>query len=191
MKVVLLNEEWEEKYTFFLLQQTETLVYVGNKYRKLLKKFLKEQDYYFMAVEKDDILGVFPSFLKNNSHLGNILNSLPFYGSNGGIIEYKGNCNVRKILLEAFYSLAREKNCISSTIITSPFEKDVNFYEKETKFTYKDERIGQITQLPDNNGDVSEKILRMIDEVRRRNIRKAVKNGIVVKENFSEEIWGD
>ena len=183
-----MDKKWESKYEDFLMNNEKTLLYVSNKYRKLLKQFLGAKDCYFLAVKNGEIVGALPAFLKVNSELGNVLNSLPFYGSNGGVIELRGDYYVRKILLAEFYSFAKDNKCISATIITSPFEANIEFYEKETNFTYKDVRIGQITQLPENNGDVSEKIMRMVDGVRRRNIRKAIRNGIVVKEEFSEEI---
>jgi len=79
------------------------------------------------------------------------MNSLPFYGGNGAIIEHEGRYEAEKMLLDEFYAFAKKNRCISTTIISSPFEADNEFYEKETDYAYRDERIGQLTKLPPKN----------------------------------------
>ena len=75
MKILLLDNKWKDKYDSFILENETTLLYISNKYRELLRAFLKVQDCYFLAVEKGDILGVFPAFLNNVSKLGSVINS--------------------------------------------------------------------------------------------------------------------
>jgi GNAT acetyltransferase-like protein len=189
MKIELLEEDRFNAYERFLLQNKGTLLYVSNNYRKLLKDFLKAEDYYFLAIGNDnEIKGALPAFLKQNDDHGNILNSLPFYGSNGGIIEYEGNDEVKKLLLSAFDSFAQERKCAATTIITSPFENDIGFYEKEIDFGFQDKRLGQLTKLPNASNDVGSEIMNMIDGVRRRNIRKALKSNIEIKDGNDLDI---
>lgn len=181
MKIVFLNKELEKKYDDFLLKSENTLFYASSKYRKLLKEFLKTEDYYFVALDdKNQILGVLPSFIKRNKKFGNVLNSLPFYGSNGAIIEHNNNITVRQNLIYSFYSFAQKQNCISTNIITNPFEKDVSFYEKNTNYTFIDKRIGQLTELQIDKNFIEEDLMKKFDSVRRRNIKKAQKHNIKV-----------
>jgi hypothetical protein len=185
MHVTTLNKEHEEEYERFLLDSKTTLLYASNKYRKLLKKFLEAKDNYLIALdEQGKIRGALPAFLKINEQYGNVLNSLPFYGSNGAIIEHTGDYKIKRLLLDEFYSFASENNCKSATIITSPFETDTDFYEKETGYTYRDERIGQLTRLPDNSSDIADILVKSFDEVRRRNIRKAQRNDISSSDEY-------
>ncbi|MCL4440967.1 MAG: hypothetical protein M1609_10385, partial [Firmicutes bacterium] len=118
MHIVFLNKELEEAYEKFLLEQSNTLFFFTNKYRRLLKEFLKVEDYYFLAIDNESkIIGVLPSFLKRNDTYGHVLNSLPFYGSHGGIIEFSGKETVKQELLKAFYAFAQTNQCISTTLI--------------------------------------------------------------------------
>lgn len=189
MRIELLEESRFEAYERFLLRDRRTLLYVSNNYRRMLKEFLKAEDYYFIAVGGDnEIKGVFPSFLKRNDECGNILNSLPFYGSNGGVIEHEGDYEVKRSLQSAFDSFAGEKGCVATTIITSPFEKDIDFYERESGFSFKDERVGQLTRLPAHTGDIGGGVMGAVDGVRRRNIRKAQKEGVKVRDGGGPDI---
>ena len=176
----MLEEKYNEAYEEFLLKSAITLFYASNEYRKLLKSFLPIEDYYFIAVnEKREIVGALPSFLIRGKEMGNILNSLPFYGSNGSIIEYENNGKVKEALLGAFQQFGHNNNCISMTIITSPFEKDLDFYETNLKYDFRDQRIGLITRLPKNGPYLSDELMRLV-HYKTRNIRKALKTGVTV-----------
>ncbi|MFX0196987.1 MAG: peptidoglycan bridge formation glycyltransferase FemA/FemB family protein [Candidatus Hodarchaeota archaeon] len=178
MNVEFLTKEREAEYDNFMLKSGSTLFYASNKYRKLLKSFLEAEDFYFLAIDGGQIVGALPAFLKRNRRVGHILNSLPFFGSNGGIIEHEGRPDAKKALLNAFNGFASTHNCISTTIITSPFEADVGFYDKEIGFSHRDERIGQVTSLPPKADTFPEALMNKFDGVRRRNIRKALKSGV-------------
>ena len=149
VRVELLNPQDESAWDSFVLQGASTLLYAGIKYRNLLSRLTGATPLYFTAKnEGGDICGVLPSFALQHEKYGPVLNSLPFYGSNGGIIEHAGDLSVRQALLSAFNELAAESRCVSSTLITSPFESDIAFYERESRFTFRDSRIGQVSPLP-------------------------------------------
>ncbi|HWY12481.1 MAG TPA: GNAT family N-acetyltransferase [Bacteroidia bacterium] len=184
MKIKILNSSLEKQYSDFLLQYPETLLYTSNKYRLLLKQFLKEEDIYLMAIDdKDEVKGVLPAFLKKNGGFGNVLNSIPFYGSNGGVVEFENNESVRNLLIEEFYKLAKQYNCVSTTLISSPLYPMEDFFEKTTDYTLKDSRIGQLTRLPEFSDDVDGSVMKIIHYKTRNLIRKAQKMEI----SFSDE----
>lgn len=190
VRIETLDDAREEEYEKFLLMSPETLFYVSNQYRKFLSSILDAEDHYFLAIDDSDkIVGALPAFITRGAKHGSVLNSLPFYGSNGGIIEHEGSREVRIALLRAFDSFAEANKCVASTIITSPFEKDCEFYEHEATWSYRDERIGQITPLLQEVQHVGEELMNSFDGVRRRNIRKAVKSGIEVLEDSSMEAF--
>jgi hypothetical protein len=183
MRVEFLEEYSEAEYDHFLLKSNTTLLYASNKFRKFLKDFLGADDYYLLVSNRHgEIIGILPTFLMRNDKCGNILNSLPFYGSIGGIIEHHTKYEVKKILLNAFDDLAKSHNCMCSTIITSPFETNIDFYQSAIQFDYRDERIGQLTRLPQGGEEISETLLSRFESVRRRNIRKAIKKGVSIQD---------
>ncbi|MGE5329818.1 MAG: peptidoglycan bridge formation glycyltransferase FemA/FemB family protein [Deltaproteobacteria bacterium] len=142
-----------------------------------------------MALDEDDkVLGILPSFLKDNGNFGAVLNSLPFYGSNGGVIEYEGNELVKEQLINAFYALAEGKNCVSATIITSPFEENINFYDEKVCFTFKDNRVGQLTKLPTYTEEIENDLFNIYHYKTRNTIRKAKKEKVRVSSDYSDDI---
>jgi hypothetical protein len=82
------------------------------------------------------------------------------------------------VLLDAFYTFAQEEDCASSTLITSPFESDNAFYEEETAYTYRTERIGQITKLPVDGPALDDRLMALFHTKTRNMIRKARKSGV-------------
>ena len=190
MQIKLLDESLETAYTDFLLSRPNTLYYASNKYRKFLKEFLNEEDNYFIALDDNGaIRGVLPAFLKRNKEYGNVLNSLPFYGSNGGIIEYDNNPEVRKALVNEFYLFAQQNKCVSSTLVSSPLDAMETFYEEATSYSYKDSRIGQLTPLPQKPADIDGATMKIIDSKMRNLIRKAQKLEIKVESEENNEYF--
>ncbi len=181
LRIEILTDEMEHHYTQFLLTHPSTLLYVSNKYRKLLHLFLKAQNYYFIALDENDrIVGALPSFLHCTQKDGNVLNSLPFYGSNGGIMEFNNNVEVKRLLINEFNAFAQNNNCVSKTIVTSPFETDIEFYNKQLDYTFLDKRLGQITKLPLSNYSDDAQLMGIFHSKTRNLVRKAQKSAFVV-----------
>jgi hypothetical protein len=150
-----LGEADEADYSRFVLRSERTLLYHSALFRRLLREVVDAEDWYLVVRDGDGaIVGALPSFLRRHPRRGAVLNSLPYYGSNGGILEFDGALDVRRALLARFDALARDTGCVSSTIVTSPFEEDPRFYETEVRFDLRDERRGQVTALPDASADV-------------------------------------
>lgn len=175
-----LNEGNEEEYSAFINGFEDSSLYASLPYRNLIEAFTKAQPYYFIAKnEKDIIVGVLPIFM-HVSDEGNILNSLPFYGSNGGVISVPDNDEVKQFLLKGFNDFAMKNNCCSSTIISSPHDKNLSAYEKYASATFVDERIGQLTPVPKIKEDVDTEVMTFFHSKNRNMIRKAQKSGVIV-----------
>lgn len=185
-RIIILDDNLEGEYEKFILEFDKTMIYASSKYKKLLREFLAADDVYFVAIGAGgEIVGVLPTFLKRDNIVGNIINSLPFYGSNGGVITHDQTGMVTKELLDSFYEFAVQHKCISSTIIVSPFEKDLSQYEDKNRYTYRDSRIGQITLLPAMTADVSDVVMNTIHSKTRNMVRKAEKSGVVVQRDLT------
>lgn len=183
MQVETLTAANEQAYEEMLRQEEHTLLYASLKYRNLLRRYLGAEEYYLIAKQTDKIVGVLPLILKRNSTYGNVLNSLPFYGSNGGVIVASTVPDpepIFKALLNAFHSLARETETVVATIITSPFDRYAQLYEKYLPIKFRDSRIGQISYLPPPGSNFEEVIMNRIHRSKPGDIRKARKKGLSV-----------
>lgn len=185
MRIQILDTGLEEKYENYILKKATNLFYASNKYRNLLKEFLRADDYYFIALDSNEnIAGVLPSFLKSSGY-GNVLNSLPFYGSNGGVICNDGDYKLTSLLLNEYYDFAKHNNVISATVITSPFEDNIEYYDNHLDYTYKDTRIGQFTKLPMDDSNIENDLFDVFHYKTRNSIRKAQKLNVLITSEYS------
>jgi hypothetical protein len=194
LNIEILTEKYEEDYTNWLLSVDNSLLYASLPYRNFLKLVLdNSRPLYLLAFEQDRIVGALPAFLKLNTQIGNVLNSMPFYGSNGGPIvssQVAQKAIIQKALLDAFLSLAHENQVISSTIISNPLDPLVKFYYSDSQAVLRDERIGQITSLPNNPGSsemIEEALMGRFHKKTRNAIRKAQGSRVVVRHTDSLE----
>jgi len=197
-KLDTVNIEDLKKLNDFLLSESSSLLYVSADYISLLENYLENTltELWISTNDTNEVIGYFPIMFRLNSSFGNVCNSLPFYGSNGGItVSSKLNLakknNVRKELLNAVLKSTKEKNCISVTFITNPLESDFNeWISKNFVYQLTDERIGQLTPLPSfETNDLEKALMNLYEDPRPRNIRKALKENIIVYSSHSDEAF--
>lgn len=165
----------EPAWDAFLRSRERALFYASLPYRDLLARVLGARPHYLVALDGDSVCGLLPCFAASHSAWGTVLNSLPYYGSNGGFIT-DGRPEVARALAAAFVELDRGLGCSSSTVITSPFDVDLSVFEQGLEPSFVDDRIGQVTPLPT---DATEEVLfALYDDTARRNVRKARKSGV-------------
>jgi len=185
MLVKTLSKNEEGFCDQFLRKDDAVLLSYSLKFRDLIKSLSKSEDKYLIVEEEGKIVGALPVFIKINNQCGNILNSLPFYGSHGGVLicpdlPSDKYAKAKTSLLEKFYQMEKDYDCVSSTIITSPFENDLGFYEKNCSYTHRDSRIGQITKLSSNDKGLDENLMALFHSKTRNMVRKACKNDIQI-----------
>ena len=168
----------ENDYESFVLSFPSSLLYQSMSYRHLIEETIHGQSRYLIAVnEENQIVGALPAFMSDDKGLGRTLNSLPFFGSNGGVITGDNTGLVAKKLLNEFNRIAKESHCVSSTIITSPLDSSIAIYEEEYDHDFKDKRIGQITALPKYHENLEDNLLAIYHPKTRNAIRKAERSG--------------
>ena len=86
IEISLLRSSEEKSYTTFLKNSNESMFFHSVPYKNLLEEFLSVKSFFLIAKEKEQIIGALPLFLKKNEAYGNIFNSSPFIGSNGGFV---------------------------------------------------------------------------------------------------------
>jgi hypothetical protein len=131
--------------------------------------------------EKGDCRGVFPMFLKRNERYGNVINSLPFFGSNGGIVAKCGEAT--NALMEYFLGYLNDSEAVAYTIVSSPFdsEKKQAFYRSKLSRPKISERLGVLTQLVENGDDLETKLLTSYHQKTRNIVRKAKRSELCVE----------
>jgi hypothetical protein len=190
VEIKLYTDELKNSYNNFLNISKNSMFYHSLSYRKFLKEtFSNCEDYYFCAFIENEIHAVLPIFVQPGK-FGNVLNSLPFFGSNGGII-YRGEklnevCKIN--LLKSLEQLCKMKKAFSCTIIDNPFEKDQSIYKLFNANLYE-KRTGQITKLPvcENEVDCKEKLLKLFHSKTKAMIRKGLNSNFkIVVDNSLE-----
>jgi len=172
MEVKILTKKDHNNYVNFLNELNQFLFYYSLEYKKFICSILKCKSIYLIAKKNEKIEGALPLMIKDGN-LGKIINSLPFYGSHGGIL-YK-NEKAKDSLLKAFKKIEQKKIISSCTFIENPFEN----YETKSivSYNYSDTRIGQITFF--KNLQIDE-LMNKFHYKTRNMIRKAQKNNISI-----------
>ena len=121
MRIEILNEALYFKYEEFIKSFEYGLFYYSIKYKDFLEELLQCKSNYLLVIDKDEnIQAILPLMIKEGK-FGKIVNSLPYYGSNGGILSRNN---------QAFEFLLNEYNKISnevagSTYITNPLQENI------------------------------------------------------------------
>jgi hypothetical protein len=160
-------------YDSYLLRHPGSLLYQSSRYRRLLGRLLECEDHTLVAVEGGSIRGVLP-LMRAEGESGKVYNSLPYYGSNGGVLADDGE--VVRRLVAAYDDLALAEETAAATTVENPF---VPFDASALAHNLADERIAQFTELSAEQAD-EEALLRCVDGSARRNVAKAVRSGVTV-----------
>lgn len=108
---------------------------------------------------------------------GMVVNSLPFFGSNGGIIAE--DPGAASILNDWYNTFAKGTNIASSTLVSGPFDTE-SFY-RGVAHNRTDSRIGQFSHI--GFGQDFETLMRGFHYKTRNMIRKAEKSGVNVSKD--------
>jgi len=188
VRIEQLSSQDIEEYNTVIRMSNHGMRWHTLKWRKVLQRFTETMPIYLVAKLNGNIVGVLPSFLKKNAKYGNVINSLPFFGTHGGPVvksTIENQLQIKRRLLLAFKDLAKENDCISSTLITTPFENSSNFIQETLKPDFTDSRITQITTFHKTD-NIEKTIMNTVEKRCRNAIRKAQKSGIEVK--FAEDM---
>lgn len=168
-----LSDRWKSAYSHFLKEFDDSLFYYSDSYRRFLEDLLDCQSTYFLACEGDEVAGVLP-LMEISGRWGKVINSLPFYGSNGGFLTKSDRA--QKILAAEFNKVAEDAEVLSAVMIEHPGHP---VPEALIRYNLEDERIGQITDLHEL-AESESALASLIDSSARRNIRKAERAGVKV-----------
>jgi len=186
-----IDQQDKEMYSDFINHSPDSSYFSRYEYLELIAAITGGKIVIFFAMQDDnEVIGVLPAIVKNGKW-GAVVNSLPFYGSNPGIVVKKENNwsigafrEVKKFLLDAFW---QTPGFFSATLIEPPFEKDGDLYDQHSA-TFMDHRTGLITFLPSSQSE----ILDLYHSKTRNLVRKAEKAGVkVISNHLLPEVKSD
>lgn len=173
VEVLPLDDRLSDATDAFLLTQREALAAHSLSYRRLLQAVLECDATYWLAMEEGRVTGMLP-LTSHDGPFGRVLNSLPFFGSVGGVLASTRAASTA--LWRRFDQLASMSDVAAATVICNPL---IDQPTPPVDHDFVEERIGQVTWLPAAD-DAAEAVLALIDGSTRRNIRKAQKSGVSV-----------
>lgn len=183
MKIELERTIDYDPYDTFIRKIKNSTFYQSAKHLKFLEDLLDSKAMAISAKENDELVGILPFFVKETKY-GNVLNSLPFFGSYGGILS--NHYEVQKNILELLNNFNKENELLSSVIIANPF-KNNEAYNKIYKHDIKEERLIQCVSLKNKSQDT---LWNELEQRVRRSIRKSEKNQVSVNtEDVNEQIF--
>ena len=172
-----LDKSSYEAYDQFIRKHPELLLYYSLNYKKLLESFLTcDSEYLIAKNEKNEIQGILP-LMKKEGKYGSVYNSLPFYGSNGGVFGV--NDKAIDSLLTRYNEIASSDKTACSVYIENPFYK-IN--HGVPLYNYLDHRIGQISPIAFND-KVEEALMNSFHTKTRNMVRKSQKSEFKVQIN--------
>lgn len=176
MHLIELNPDYFTKYEEFLERHEGAMIYYSTKFKRFLEKITNSISNYYLAVdEKNEIQGILPLMIKDGRY-GKILNSLPYYGSNGGILS--ASKEATRMLLDKYIELCDSQEFASSTLIENPL--DLNYDYDQIPSNEHDYRIGQLTDISGQFIGLEDLMIKF--HYKTRNIiRKALKSGVHIE----------
>jgi hypothetical protein len=168
----------EEPLRAFVDAHPEGVIYYTPQYRRFLLATLGPgcRCLYRVARRDGAISGVLP-LLAYDAPFGRVLNSLPFFGSNGGALA--ADAESEAALRGDYERLARAPGVACATWVPHAFLQNA-----APDHDIEDERIAQWTVLPET-GD-RDALLGLIESSARRNVAKAARLGVTVHETEAE-----
>ena len=152
----------------FVAAHPEGLIYYTAPYRRYLLEIAGGECRSLVALAGGRVVGVLPLMLKQGP-FGPVLNSLPFFGSNGGVLAADAEA-------EAALVAGYDREAAAATVaiwIAHPFMDTA-----APRHDLTDERIAQWTRLPAGGA-----LPTGIEASARRNIQKAQAAGVTVRES--------
>lgn len=183
----------DKDYSELLNSCTDALFFHTPEYLQLLANHLDASVLIFISYT-DGVAQVALPFLQKEASKGKVLNSLPYFGSNGSFVVPDANKNreenLKKELLEYVTGWCKSNAIVSVNIVTNYFvQQDKEWYEQHYKPDFVSVRYGQVTPLPLYTEQYEEKLLHLFEDPRPRNIRKALKSGIQIVKDETQEAW--
>lgn len=170
----------QSEYNNFVFNNINSTFYQSLHHIMFLERILQIKAKFIVKKKNSEILGILPFFEKKTEY-GKVINSLPFFGSYGGIISTDNI--TKKEIIKYFNIINKYDDVISSVLIENPFYQD-NCYNKYFNHNLIEERLTQCTIL---NGENKNSLMKKFEKRVRWSIKKCEKNFIEVNNVADDE----
>jgi hypothetical protein len=119
MNIEILDEKKYEQYEQFVKQFEGGLFYYSIKYKNFLEELLDCESQYYIVVQNEKILAVYPLMFKDGK-FGRVYNSLPFYGSHGGLLSIDEKAS--KLIIDTINEISSHGNTATNMYVANLFE---------------------------------------------------------------------
>jgi len=175
MKVEI-EENFEiNEYDEYLNSLSNTPFTLSRNHLLLLQDILKSKTIFVTAKENQSLIGTIPFFVKKGTH-GIVVNSLPFFGSHGGVVS--SNNQIMKKMIQKFNEYNNENDVLSSIIISNPFSNNEEIYQKHFNFVHHEKRFTQCSIL---NNETKDTLWDKLEKRVRWTVKKCLKNSVSVE----------
>jgi hypothetical protein len=162
----------ESAYSAFVDKSETSLLFQSLPYFKLIQELTSSEQETLLAIDEEgSIVGVLPLLAMSGGY-GMVLNSLPYYGSNGGIISKDEDA--AKLLLESYNDIVGNAQIAASTLVENPLDEPM--LVDLVKHSVIDSRIGQFTSI-DYTSEIEAQLMESFHCKTRNMVRKAQKSG--------------
>lgn len=174
MRIEILTPDLYEAYERLLLTQPGSLLYQSVRYMDMLVELLGCRQRTLLAIRYCGEVAAALPLMSSEGPYGTVFNSLPFYGSNGGLIG--NDPDACAILTNEYNAMVEDRNVAAATVIENPLlEAGARGFRHELI----DERIGQFTPI-EYPSEHARALMASFHYKTRNMIRKAEKLGIKV-----------
>jgi hypothetical protein len=162
-------------FTEFVRHHPEGMFFYSPSYLRFLENTIGAIPQHLLAKENSQITGILPLF-KKNGPWGVVYNSLPYYGSHGGVLARDEETS--DALIEFYNDLISSPEVLASVWIENLI--DQTNYSEKVKHNFTDYRIGQYTNIGfQTNHEAA--LMNTFHYKTRNMIRKGMKSSLSVK----------
>jgi hypothetical protein len=171
VSVVELSQDWEAPWDEFVAAHPGGLLYHSLRFRDLLIGLLGCRARYALAVDDGAVTGAMPLLVADGPH-GEVLNSLPYYGSPGGPLA--SSDAAARALTDWYASQIAGPSVAAATVVENVFSPSPSRVPHDVT----DSRVNHMTDL--RGLETDEHLAAAIEASARRNVRKAMRAGVDV-----------
>lgn len=173
IEVAPLDDRDRDAYEAFVRAHPGGFLYYGLAYRDLVAELLGCGHGYLVAREAGELRGVLPVMWLDGDG-GRVYNSLPYYGSHGWALA--SSPQAEAALCAAWDELAAADGVLAATAVANPLVEPAVLPAHDLV----DERISQITPLPETGDDPEAAVMELIGAKRRNDVRRGQRAGVTV-----------
>jgi hypothetical protein len=168
-----------------------SLIYYTPSYRRFIHSVIPNGfSLVFGAYLGQRLVGILPCVIVHDDKYGDVLNSLPFFGSHGGPLvtdDVADKNAVRRALLGALSDRIKTSSYSSVTLVENPLDPLLESDLSMIELGIVDTRFGQFTDLPAGADDVGDRIIAQCHQKTRNAIRKGLRQDLKVERDESDD----